>query len=506
VLLGTFGTSQGYYALDVTNPDLNSDKQAAGYGSGPRFLWQLTTDSEGNPLFGSRSTRPAVATLYFIMPGSGAGAAPAQHAVAILPGGYGGVRSTTATETTTFATAALADMDVTHRTETAQYTPVDSTSVKDKLSLAGARSVTIVRLDTGEVVRTFRRSDTYDTDDPEAPQALYTQNRVEAAPFAAPMIGNIVSYPNTPGSVADRAFIGDAEGRLWRIDLSSAEPEDWSVSLFHDAFPSSGPGSGTYGPEDVGPIETPPILSTDPLGRLTIAVSTGEQSALAPVGKHSVWSLTEQKDAAGQLISHVNWVLNGSNAQNSASDAQDATVHFSVNANGQPTGERVTGPMALFSSVLYFTTYNPRSVDPGACSPGNSYLWGVHYLNAGETGDAVSTEPEDGPLPQFIDPDSSADPIPENYVRVVPLEPGGVAFGVGVMQKPSCMETTTSNDPFLGLSGHQSISSVNAGAFQLLVQVGANAAASDKKVRVDTFDLIPPSARSQIDSWAAILD
>jgi hypothetical protein len=91
-------------------------------------------------------------------------------------------------------------------------------------------------------------------------------------------------------------------------------------------------------------------------------------------------------------------------------------------------------------------------------------------------------------------------------VRVIPLAAGGIAFGVGVMQKPSCLVTTNTDDPFLGLSNHQTISSVNPGSFQLIVQVGANAAASDKKVRVDTFDLAPPSARSIIDSWAAILD
>jgi type IV pilus assembly protein PilY1 len=506
VLLGTFGASQGYFAMDITNPDPTSDKSAHGYGAGPRFLWQLTTDEDGNPLFGSRSTRPAVATLYFVMPGSGAGATPARHAVAILPGGYGGVRSTTATEETVFPTGSVADMDVTHRTLTARYTPVDATSTRDKLSLAGARSLTIVRLDTGEVIRTFRRSATYDAADPQAPEGLYTQGRVSTAPFAAPLVGHIVSYPNTPGTVADRAYVGDAEGRLWRIDLSSAEPEDWSVSLFHDAFPSAGPGGGTFSLEDVGPIETPPILSTDPVGRVTVAVSTGEQSALTPVGRHSVWSLTEQRNInTGELAVQVNWVLNGSNARNtvpSNDGSADSTMHFSVTDQGLQTGERVTGPMALFSSVLYFTTYNPRSVEAESCSPGVSYLWGVDYVNAGETADALSTDPEDGPLPQFPNGDST---VAAENLRVINLNPG-IAFGVGVMQKPSCIETTTSDDPFLGLTGHQSISSVNAGAFQLVVQVGANEGAGDKKVRVDTFDLIPPSARSQIDSWAAILD
>ncbi|OQB15500.1 MAG: hypothetical protein BWY17_02111 [Deltaproteobacteria bacterium ADurb.Bin207] len=507
VLLGTYGSSQGYFALDVTNPDRDETKKVTGYTSGPRFLWQLTTDKDGNPLFGSRSTRPAIATLYFVMPGSGVGTLPARHAVAILPGGYGGVRSNDETnlETTTFPTGSVANIvGVTHRTKTAKYTPV-SNNPQDVLSLAGARSLTIVRLDTGEVIRTFRRSDSYNAAAPEAPQALYGTNsgnsRVTKAPFAAPLVGHIISYPNTPGSVADRAYIGDAEGRLWRLDLSSAEPQDWSVTLVHDAFPTDTTWGGPFGLADVGPIETPPILSTDPMGRVTIALSTGEQTSLTPVGRNSVWSLTEQKNLkTGDIQMDVNWILNASNAKNTTSTS-DKTVHFAAGS-----GERVTGPMALFSSVLYFTSFNPQTIDPGSCSPGSSYLWGVDYLHAGQTvGASGPTTAVDGPLPQFPDPTSST---PANNLRVISFNEAGIAFGVGVMQKPSCItiEDDLSEDPFLGMTGHQTIKSLNPGAFQLVVQVGANQGGGDKKVRVDTFDLLPPSARSVIDSWAAILD
>jgi hypothetical protein len=167
-----------------------------------------------------------------------------------------------------------------------------------------------------------------------------------------------------------------------------------------------------------------------------------------------------------------------------------------------PTGERVTGPMALFASTLYFTTYDPGTVDPYVCSPGNSYLWGVHYIQAGKTIDTPSEEPGEGPLPQFKDPGSD----PPEMVRVIPLSEGGLAFGVGVMQKPTCMTTEDVDDPFLGYGSHKSISSVNPGSFQLVVQLGANQTTDARKVGVDTFDLEPPFAGSTIDAWAAILD
>jgi type IV pilus assembly protein PilY1 len=337
---------------------------------------------------------------------------------------------------------------------------------------------------------------------PEAPESLYLKGRVTPANFSAPITGHIVSYPNAAGTVADRAYVGDAEGRLWRIDLSSVDPEDWSADLFHDAYPAAGPGALGFSMLDVSPLETPPIISTDPVGRVTINISTGEQTMLKSGGRNSVWSLTERRnDDDGRILAYVNWVLDGSNAKNMGGTG-DSALHFSVDGAMNPTGERVTGPMALFASTLYFTTYDPGTVDPYVCSPGNSYLWGVHYIQAGKTIDTPSEEPGEGPLPQFKDPGSD----PPEMVRVIPLSEGGLAFGVGVMQKPTCMTTEDVDDPFLGYGSHKSISSVNPGSFQLVVQLGANQTTDARKVGVDTFDLEPPFAGSTIDAWAAILD
>lgn len=506
ILLGTFGSSQGYFALDITNPDPvpdATDPKPVHYANGPRFLWQLTTDEHGNPLFGSRSTRPAIATLFFRMKDTDD---PEQHAVAILPGGYGGVPGTTEVAET-YSTERV-KMGVTPRVSVRGY-GLDNSILPEsaaKLSLAGARSLTIVRLDTGEVVRTFRRPDAagdavYVAADPQAPESLYIAGRVNPARFSAPITGHIVSYPNTAGSVADRAYVGDAEGRLWRIDLSSVDPADWTADIFHDAYPSAGTGAIGFTMNDVSPIETPPIISTDPVGRVTINISTGEQTMLKTGGRNSVWSLTEQREADGKIQVNVNWVLNGTNAKNSGTGG---ALHFSVDGAGNPTGERVTGPMALFASTLYFTTYDPGTVDPYVCSPGNSYLWGVHYIQAGEVVGTASVNPQDGPMPQLTDPDSTA--TPPDVVRVIPLTEGGVAFGVGVMQKPSCLDTEDVDDPFLGFGTHKAVKSVNPGSFQLIVQLGANQTTDAKKVNVDEIDLEPPFAGSTIDAWAAILD
>src|SRR5262249_52279159 len=84
VLLAGGGQAGGfYYALDITNV---SDNPVAP----PRFLWQLSTDAAGNPIFGNTVPTPAIA----IVPTLASDGTRTQVAVAILPGGSGTLAST----------------------------------------------------------------------------------------------------------------------------------------------------------------------------------------------------------------------------------------------------------------------------------------------------------------------------------------------------------------------------------------------------------------------------
>ena len=87
VAAGGSSTGTGYYALDVTNPVPVTSSPT----TGPQFLWQLTTDNSADPkpIFGTRSSTPTIVTLYFDPTVGGAGAAPVERTVAILPGGDG---------------------------------------------------------------------------------------------------------------------------------------------------------------------------------------------------------------------------------------------------------------------------------------------------------------------------------------------------------------------------------------------------------------------------------
>ncbi|MBI5537202.1 MAG: hypothetical protein HY898_31060 [Deltaproteobacteria bacterium] len=515
ILLGSFGAYGGYYALDVSWPDQNSTlSPPTGYTKGPRFLWQLTTDEFGSPIFGDRAGVPSIATLYFSMPGSSD--PPAEHAVAILPGGNGG-QPTNTSIARTYSISAV-DGTVTPSAVTRKYLPVDASSDQSVRSFGGARSITIVRLDTGEVVRTLRYGPVPGTPaatDKRAPQGLYDAGRIGNAPFDAPIVGQLVSYPAGAGSVADRGYVGDAEGHLWRLDLSNPDPTKWAATMFFDAYPTGGLGlDGIYTWQSASPIQTPPVVSIDTIGRVTLAFSTGGQDDISADGRlYNVWSLTEVP-VGNTATSKVNWYLNHLNATDSnvpVDPLPDPNPPQGLPTPDPPTptrfaaGERVFGPLSLFNSKLYFTTYDPKSASKASCRAGYSYVWGVHYINAGKNANANPTSaPADGPFPEWKNNPTDLD---KDRVRYFVQNAGSIAFGVGISQQPACISFGAPSvvDSALAFGAtHSSMSTITPGPFQVVVQSGKTVGGSDTKVTA--FNLAQPPGGSVIDSWAAIVE
>ncbi|HSC88088.1 MAG TPA: PilC/PilY family type IV pilus protein, partial [Polyangiaceae bacterium] len=287
VLVQAFGGSRGgYFAVDITDPKIPSswDKNA-----GPRLLWQLTTDAAGNPLFGEGGGTPLITSIYD-------SATKTEIAVAVLPGGYGGAPMSGACPRKTSTTVAQLDTNSQPLNRVHCY-PFDQANdgakaaQSDQVSLAGARSLTIVRLDNGEILRSFRRGD----DDTMGIDAT----RRTAADLDSPITGVPSAYPFGVGAVADRVFIGDQDGTLWRVDLSGS-PADWKMELFFDTFiEHSSKSSPTTVVAQRRAIVTRPMLSVDERGQLSIAVATGDQSVSgATTDEQFVWSLLERRNPA----------------------------------------------------------------------------------------------------------------------------------------------------------------------------------------------------------------
>jgi type IV pilus assembly protein PilY1 len=464
VLVQGFGAEHsGYFALDVTNPVPDTSAPTDVTKGGPRMLWQLTHDGDGQNLFGRGGSTPAITSLYFAPSSS----APAREIpVAILPGGPGGTQVTTGSGCPETGRS-FDDSEIDDR-----YPPREKVHCYDFSADGdtGARSLTIVRLDTGEIIRTFRQKQ-------EEIANVTLQARVIEAEIDSPITGQPVPYPALPGAVADRIFVGDQDGRLWKVDVSSADPSNWSMKLFFDMFPASFDGTTGHDFDDGQPVVIPPVISVDDNDQVTLNVATGDQEGLgaAPGQVNYVYSLTEDlNDARTAMSSEVTWYKKFEN------------------------GERIVGPMVLFNRELFFASFTP-SVENESCANGLSRVWGMNYLELEDKNDRSK-----GGL-------HTDHPIFDGKQQAEDESQNTVVFGVSLVQQPSCYVTDDDlvGDELLGQKGQKRVSQINTGRFELVMHTGSlntGSAPAGSNVFRESIALSPPDNMSYVESWASIAE
>ncbi|MBM4374140.1 MAG: hypothetical protein FJ095_03575 [Deltaproteobacteria bacterium] len=440
VLVAGGGGGGGYYfALDVTDP------------TKPTFLWQLSTTKNGAKLFGDDAGTPAIATLS-MRDGTGV----KEVGVALLPGG--GARKGKAKG------SCKARMQTDYAAITGKYKPRSSAACWD----AGKdRMLYVVRLSDGQVLRVI--GDKSENLPAGVDKSLFSQGN-----FDAPLTGVPAPYPSAPGQVANRAFIGDASGGLYRIDFSSSDPAKWTADLVWDAFSTADDKAN-----DAQPVEGWPMLSVDDVGNLVIIYSTGDQELLNYKSgmKNRMWSITEKPVPAGKYNYTIepNWFLPFSD------------------------GKRVIGPSAVFDGVAYFATYTPAADNSSsACSAGYGSVWGVSYKQNEDKGA--------GPRPLARLP-KNPDSATTTFTDEVKQDGGTVVYGLAIQMEPSCIETSTVNDSYVG--SHTGISNSSAPRFNLLFHTGntgntygGNAA----KSKASTVRLLSPRNQLRFDSWASVAE
>lgn len=456
MLVAGFGRGQvgaGYYAMDVTNP-----VESAG---GPKFLWQITNDTASKALFGAGGV-PLITTVFIKTSTTDPGT---EVAVAVLPGGDLGTRSTTDVNAGPLMEVVGDDFD-------------SEKLIKGYTDAEAARSLTIVRLDSGEVLRSFRSTTSGLT---------LLSTKVTTVDIPAPIVGQPAAFPGATGAVADRIFVGDKEGRIWRVDVSKNSPADWTMDVFFDLYT----GELTSKRQ---PVELAPIVSVDTTGRITVAAASGDQRVqTAATGMlHRIVSLTETFDATdGEFHAKVNWIENLGCPTGSCVGVQYA-------------GERVTGPMSLFGSTLYFATGSPAVSSADQCAAGQSRVWGLHYtMSADEAAAADPVNPRNGAYGGL--PPAEGSTVPEK----VTAPQSGSVFGVSIEQQPSCSAELEQydEDPYLGGYGnHTALSTVTPGKFFLVYQVGGVSSTSSNKATTTKVELSPPRNTVWVDSWAPIFE
>ncbi|MBX3192663.1 MAG: hypothetical protein KF819_37105 [Labilithrix sp.] len=524
-LVSGFGAGGGgYYALNVTDVDCGgvdaapsachgggaftpatAFNQVAANAPGPQFLWQLTdipTNGPGDPgkptrtardgtqlvaLFGRESGVPAITTLQVDPDGAGA----RQIGVAILPGGVDGPpvrnaycnRAVNGGAPTAFLPTEYDASDAGFRSRpqvrqwgTGGATPCTTGPVP-------GRGVTIVRADTGEIIRHFGRRQQ------DVPQRIWPLTI--DSPFDSPVIGKPQVYPDAVGSTAQKVFVGDADGTIWRIDVSSPNPANWKVTLFQDLISRDLPSLPTAAQSQ--PIQIPPVLSVDPAGAIIVNAATGDQENVSanPNDRNYVFSILEERSPAINTLgrSQVKWYR----------DFVD---------EGLPGATRVTGPMVVFDRTLYFATYSPQVPAAGSCTNGGApLLWGMDFNTPNGAANG-------GGLPRWcpigsVDALTGACSVPlvarESPVGLYPSLAGAIIPGVTVRATLPCSTATGGIDP----------ATTGASATSFTLSFGATTARSasatgtPQAFRTELTNPLTrpiPKTSANIDAWAFVVD
>jgi type IV pilus assembly protein PilY1 len=497
VAVGALTVGRGYYALDVTDP------------KAPKLLWQITKvkDASGNDfdMFGATPGVPAIGTVFY-----SDGVNPAvETPVAFLPGGD-------------------ATINKTGTCQRWQKSPVTSdpyTRWRDNVRcwVGAGNSFTVVRLWDGKIIRSFRNDPAGLTPDhPAEPGnaavAFKSAGKINIvtgttgyANIDSPINGAVALYPALPGTVTVRAFVGDGDGTLWKLDVSSPNPDDWTFKIFHDAYFPSDPANTK--PAVWGPAQTAPVLSVDAFGDIVVNYATGDQATFSVNNLNHMYSVTEQSSGLGTArttTTKLNW-------------------HIKFTGGVTPTG-----PLSLFSGRLFFSTFTPDVASGDVCLTGQGTIWGVDYLETepkvlNDDGTPVprgrheQTSPGDailasGTCPPAI-PNKDGRGIGfDKYFRCIQLAGGSIVFGAGVTQRPTCVDTATSSigtDPYFGTSSsHSTLAAITPGDFQLVAQTGPKSGTAaggtggtgGSTTNTFTRTLTAPLSVTRIDSWAAIIE
>ena len=162
-------------------------------------------------------------------------------------------------------------------------------------------------------------------------------------------------------------------------------------------------------------------------------------------------------------------------------------------------GKRVTGPIAVFDGVAYFATYTPAAPSGAdVCSSGFGSVWGVSYKASEDKGS--------GPRPLARlpkDPDAAT----TTFTDEVKQDNGSVVYGLSIQMEPSCIETSSVTDSYVG--SHTALSNSSPPRFNLLFHTGNSGKSyggASTTTKASTVRLSTPRNQLRFDSWASVAD
>jgi hypothetical protein len=366
VLLSNLGPNNtGYFALDVTRPGKVTSGGSAkapdpiplweldeswiygqlsglssalkGVQSGGGTLDDLCSGSCGgsNVLLGPSPGKPAIGTV-MLWDKFGSSGNRLRRPIGILPGG------------------------------TDNHELADRYDDDDLKTSSTGNAVYITDMQTGTVLRRF---------------VDYTKGHYSSGDlFKADITGTPVIPNNKPGKIATEAFVTDAEGRIFRIRMNSAEPKDWKLHLYFDPQQSLDHYTGasnfsaysSNGTTGIDGFE--PAITLDSQGRLRIVHAFYQNDGSGNPENLRVVSLIDK----GERPKFV-WELRGKESISTQPSGSDFfppkltagpvvfsnNVYFAVHIQGGKGGDVCkSGPRMYAASLSNVQTPSPGTKNP----------------------------------------------------------------------------------------------------------------------------------------------
>ncbi len=481
---GGQGPTNAYVALDVTNP------------TAPKFLWQFTDPEADDTNFpalnasamGKTYAQPGITqAIYQFDPGTGTSAIK-NGAVAILPGGAGLVGNSGVTGDCTNGVTNPSMRTGSNRPFSSFESTSSAATGNHRTDIRCwrkyGRALYFVDIETGRLIKKIHLD--------SAGKFI----------FPSPLISTPAIFPGEIGTLASQAYVTDADGVIWRIDMSATDPlpadpmNGWTVRPFHDMFWDRSPTAGEVTYEA-------PILSVDEDGRPIIIAGTGDTDNFNKTTvENRVVSMTEVIDTTTGVPA-----------------AEKYKAAFNWEKRVKPTGglvpsELVTGNMALFGGQLFFPTFISVS-GSDACDVGKGRIFAVDYIaknlsDVNQTGSTPITTygPAEIQGVSFTTTDSSNSVV---NVTAADAVPNLLVLGLTVSQRPSCSQVDTTNFDAFGedigamsqLEQPPMYLSAQGGGTASLLNANANTGA-----RLQGIDLrlTRPRTTARVLSWATSVE
>jgi type IV pilus assembly protein PilY1 len=366
-------TSGSYYALDVTDPEA------------PTMLWKINNQTAG---FGELAETWSEPKLVKMKIGG------ADKIVAFVGAGYDNIHEDTRFgNTRLYSNASAVSPSDIGNGDTVSGGSTDVSALTNPKG-RGVYAIEIATLNNG--VPDFTHSGTkiwgytYGTCTASSTAKCSTSMKFS-------VLSEITALDTDNDGYADRLYVGDVGGRIWRFDVGYSSTNDWDARRIFSLSPGAG-RKFFYKPSAImesnyamlfigsGDREHPLNRDTNQIDRFYALKDLGQTTPKMEGDLTDVTLDELQTSTDTSVIQGIMTSLNSSYGW------------FMMLPN---TGEKVLASPTVFNKVAYFTTYTPNStVSADPCNPGNlgiarlyalDYMTGKAALNYDLTNDTGSS-------------------------------------------------------------------------------------------------------------------